>query len=1076
MKPTFALKLSHDSVEILHRTPAGWIVTGSTRFDVADLNATLARLRSEAEKRDPDGFFTKLIMPDSEVRYATVLAPGPTDEARQHQIEAEIEGLTPYALNELAYDFVVEGEHALVAICAREILSEAEHFAQTHGFNPVSFVAIPQTGRFIGEPFFGETDGARAFLGPSTRVQRESEPVRLAGQPKPPVVMPAVAISAVGERPAQGRSATATKPAGQSGVPSAPVAVATRAAASVTAAAPEAFSRVGNLVRRMGTRIRREQAQAEPQPFSRSSATPPTASPSAGLDGGSKRSTDLSRAQTPERPRDEAPRDRTIPGQSQNGAPAARWQSLAPATAPTTNKSATPPAAARWTPDPGTPTRPAESSIPPASAKPVAVASQATGSLVGTSAPTAAPSPSPDQRPGTDISTKAAPVTFASRRSTAPSVTAPSLAASGPGPALDKAGPGGRLAVLPTGNEKAEPGRLNRLYRRSRRAIKGTLARVGLFNAPQRKGSKAADRGLRHGGSPKADTLPPIVAASRPPASEKQKASEAESLTIFGARNMQRPEPSFARRGLMLTGGLLLLLVAVAIWAVYFTTSPSRDSEVALLPQEEAAAMQGIVPPARIPEPDAAPAAQAPITSPEPAPLAPSDEIVRDDTAIAEEPAPTDIEAAASTPDAPAPDTTAAVTDPEALLEELVQQALDEDLPTEMLDQAAQEVPETASALPQSDADALSETAFSGTDTPQIAPESESVPAQRLGLPQQLEPLQASEVAPVSPPPPPPFGAEFNLGADGLVEATPEGALTPAGVMVFAGRPSAEVPPVRPASLAPTPPIPVAPEETEPPAPPAADAQPGAEQTEVIMDDTPRADPALANIRPEPRSPRVAAMAASQAAEPESEPQVTPQTDPGTAPAITDPDDDSSALAPPPGGVSIETLRPQRRPTDLVPPTETAAATATAVEPDAEEVAAEAVATSLRPSARPGDLSARIQEALAAARTPAPAAAPAPVAAPAPQTAAAAPNIPTSASVAQQATQARAINLRRINLIGIFGTPTDRRALVRLSNGQVIRVQVGDTLDGGRVSAIGDEELRYVKNGRNEVLRIGSSG
>lgn len=78
--------------------------------------------------------------------------------------------------------------------------------------------------------------------------------------------------------------------------------------------------------------------------------------------------------------------------------------------------------------------------------------------------------------------------------------------------------------------------------------------------------------------------------------------------------------------------------------------------------------------------------------------------------------------------------------------------------------------------------------------------------------------------------------------------------------------------------------------------------------------------------------------------------------------------------------------------------------------------------------------------------------------------------------MAQQATQARAINLRRVNLIGVFGTPNDRRALVRLSNGQVMRVQVGDRLDGGQVSAIGEDELRYVKNGRNEILRIGSSG
>ncbi|MGI9369523.1 MAG: hypothetical protein ACR2O2_11875, partial [Ruegeria sp.] len=41
------------------------------------------------------------------------------------------------------------------------------------------------------------------------------------------------------------------------------------------------------------------------------------------------------------------------------------------------------------------------------------------------------------------------------------------------------------------------------------------------------------------------------------------------------------------------------------------------------------------------------------------------------------------------------------------------------------------------------------------------------------------------------------------------------------------------------------------------------------------------------------------------------------------------------------------------------------------------------------------------------------------------------PKIPSSASVARQATLDNAINLRRLNLIGVFGTPANRRALVR---------------------------------------------
>jgi Tfp pilus assembly protein PilP len=84
------------------------------------------------------------------------------------------------------------------------------------------------------------------------------------------------------------------------------------------------------------------------------------------------------------------------------------------------------------------------------------------------------------------------------------------------------------------------------------------------------------------------------------------------------------------------------------------------------------------------------------------------------------------------------------------------------------------------------------------------------------------------------------------------------------------------------------------------------------------------------------------------------------------------------------------------------------------------------------------------------------------------------PNLPTSTSVAREATQSRAINLRQVNLLGVMGTNSNRRALVRLSNGRVVTVRVGERLDDGQVTAIGDSELRYNRRGRDVVLRIAS--
>ncbi len=82
------------------------------------------------------------------------------------------------------------------------------------------------------------------------------------------------------------------------------------------------------------------------------------------------------------------------------------------------------------------------------------------------------------------------------------------------------------------------------------------------------------------------------------------------------------------------------------------------------------------------------------------------------------------------------------------------------------------------------------------------------------------------------------------------------------------------------------------------------------------------------------------------------------------------------------------------------------------------------------------------------------------------------PKIPTTASVARQATIDNAINLRKLNLIGVYGTPANRRALVRLPSGRYKKLKVGDRLDGGRVIAIGDSELRYQKRGNNVTLRM----
>ena len=82
------------------------------------------------------------------------------------------------------------------------------------------------------------------------------------------------------------------------------------------------------------------------------------------------------------------------------------------------------------------------------------------------------------------------------------------------------------------------------------------------------------------------------------------------------------------------------------------------------------------------------------------------------------------------------------------------------------------------------------------------------------------------------------------------------------------------------------------------------------------------------------------------------------------------------------------------------------------------------------------------------------------------------PDVPSSQRVSKKATIQNVLNLRRTNLIGVYGNSKSRRALVRLSNGKRQMVTVGDTIDGGKVAAIGESELRYIKAGKSITLKI----
>jgi len=177
MKPSFALDLRFSVIALLHRTARGWIKVGDAAIEAPDLVEVLAALRSTALGLSPQGITTKVILPNSQLLYTQLKATVAEPSARSRLIAQALDGLTPYRPDELAYDWCVSGSGLQLALVAKETLQEAETFARTHRFNPVSFVAVPEAGSFTGEPFFGRSELSLSLLTKDEMVERDSEPV-----------------------------------------------------------------------------------------------------------------------------------------------------------------------------------------------------------------------------------------------------------------------------------------------------------------------------------------------------------------------------------------------------------------------------------------------------------------------------------------------------------------------------------------------------------------------------------------------------------------------------------------------------------------------------------------------------------------------------------------------------------------------------------------------------------------------------------------------------------------------------------------------------------------------------------
>lgn len=1122
MRPSFALNLSHDGIGLFARSGDEWDLLGEVALTAPDFAERLGALRAEALARASEGLTTKVIIPASQILYTEVDAPGPRPAMRRRQITAALEGMTPYDVADLVFDWTGRHDRVQVAVVARETLDEAESFAEDWGFAPVAFAGAPEPGDYAGEPWFGPTKTARSYLPEGEKVERDPRPTAVA------MISAVLAARAGTARTTAAPASEAEADAAQGEAPddAAPdretpeiadaSAIAPGGDEEITADHPaplptqqsEIVSEIGETQSPQASDFDAEEAadlaaaldttgalgaEPEPAPAPQGALPPFPETPDVFAD--------LS-PETPEAPaaEDLAPLPEAAfepaadPVAAQAAAPVAPEEEQALAWALDTE------IAPRLIPDPEAEATDAGdvagemsaamSEAPPVPASPVLppeeIAEDPEGAEDALSAalgneiapetlaavvelplfPAQEPAAAPptaitpeelpetaDEAPFTEVNdedpvgedTIVPAPTFASRRDAGLAARQPMVAESparplGGAARLNPAGAPERKALFARTGETGVTAPGLALPAEPPRETEGETARRdpgGVALGGVARGSAAPEAG-----KPRAQGARPRVTAK--PVKTPDSASPTEK-TVFGARKKAQVGGKPKYLGAALIGGLVAFLAIVALWSNF---------------------LGGEEPPAPAPAP-----AQAPIDLAQSAatdsslPGAALQDTPQMTLAEAEAQAQTAAEATAEDSAEAGPGDSAAPATPAPL----------------------PPAPETAPAGTLSGADAPAQAT---PETPPAAGVEPTVPAPTLPDPQlalppgvALPPAESlSDTPPVTPSAPPPFDDLARVDPEGSFEPTPGGVVTPGGFTLYSGKP-ARVPRERPDTV-------------RAKAQDAADA--AARET---ADPAPYADPALRKFTPKPRPAAIEDAAVKAEATPaEIVPPVAPVAP--AAPAAG-PQDDGALLAPdlsPAAAKRLAALRPAPRPDAVLT---LASAAAPAIEVEAADPFADAttqaVSVSRRPVNRPRNFKDSVDRALAAvaaetaaAAVPTRVAAAAPVAqtapaaratAPAPaveldepEPTAVAPKLPTSASVAKQATETNALNLNEMNLIGIYGSTRDRRALIRMPNGRFIKVSVGDRLDGGKVTAISDSQLSYQKGARSYVLKLLKNG
>ncbi|MDO5642736.1 MAG: hypothetical protein Q4G26_10185, partial [Paracoccus sp. (in: a-proteobacteria)] len=186
----FALGFQPDGVQLLHRRGGEWAELGRAPFN-GDLRGGLGGFAQRLRAANAPG--VALVIPEDQILYTDLVLPEARDTVSA--LKAGLDGLTPYPVEELAFDYApadaAPGARVRIAAVARQTLAEAEDFAIRHGFAPDRFLAAPEDGQFPHVPDFGATGLATEWALASAELA-ELELSEPAPEPEPeaPVAAP----------------------------------------------------------------------------------------------------------------------------------------------------------------------------------------------------------------------------------------------------------------------------------------------------------------------------------------------------------------------------------------------------------------------------------------------------------------------------------------------------------------------------------------------------------------------------------------------------------------------------------------------------------------------------------------------------------------------------------------------------------------------------------------------------------------------------------------------------------------------------------------------------------------------